>query len=110
MGVGAGGRATVLALSPESSRGFSGEGGVLWDLADEDSADDADLVSALLAFEPRIDVARLSAEAGCQRIGSFGLWAGSGRLVGWDTTPQRLLTSTASCRSTPTDLPQCIRG
>jgi hypothetical protein len=54
----------VLALSPESSRGFSGEGGVLWDLASEESADDADVVSALLAFEPRIDVARLAAEAG----------------------------------------------
>lgn len=54
----------TVALSPDSSRGFSGEGGVLWDLADEDAADDADLVSALLAFEPRIDVPRLAAEAG----------------------------------------------
>lgn len=54
----------VLALSPESSRGFSGEGGVLWDLASEESADDADLVSALLAFEPRIDTARLAGETG----------------------------------------------
>ncbi len=53
----------VLTLSPESSRGFSGEGGVLAGLADAESADDADLVSALLAFEPRIDVARLAAEA-----------------------------------------------
>jgi hypothetical protein len=54
----------VLVLSPESSRGFSGEGGVLWDLAGEESADDADLVSALLAFEPRIDIATLAADAG----------------------------------------------
>ena len=54
----------VLVLSPESSRGFSGEGGVLWDLANEESTDDADLVSALLAFEPRIDIPRLSADAG----------------------------------------------
>ncbi|MGH3544437.1 MAG: SWIM zinc finger family protein, partial [Mycobacteriales bacterium] len=52
----------ILTLSPESSRGFSGEGGVLWHLADEDSSDDADLVAALLAFEPRIDVPRLAAE------------------------------------------------
>lgn len=54
----------VLTLSPESSRGFSGEGGVLWDLADDESVDDADLISALLAFEPRIDIARLAAESG----------------------------------------------
>jgi hypothetical protein len=54
----------VLVLSPESSRGFSGEGGVLWDLAGEESADDADLICALLAFEPRIDPTRLAAQAG----------------------------------------------
>ena len=53
----------VVTLSPEVSRGFSGEGGVLRDLADPASADDALLVSALLAYEPRIDVARLSGEA-----------------------------------------------
>ena len=46
----------VLTLSPEAGRGFSGEGGLLWDLADEQSGDDADLVSALLSYEPRIDV------------------------------------------------------
>ena len=70
----------VLALSPESSRGFSGEGGVFWDLADEDSADDADLVSALLAFEPRIDVARLSAEAGLPKD---RIIRALGRVSGW---------------------------
>ncbi len=53
----------VLALSPAVSRGFSGEGGFLWDLADDQASDDADLLSALLAFEPRIDVDRLSREA-----------------------------------------------
>jgi hypothetical protein len=76
----------VLALSPESSRGFSGEGGVLWDLADEDSADDADLVAALLAFEPRIDVARLSAEAGLPKdriTRALGRLGAAGR-VGYD--------------------------
>lgn len=50
----------VVTLSPEVSRGFSGEGGVLWDLADDQSSDDADLVSALLAFEPRIDIQQLA--------------------------------------------------
>jgi hypothetical protein len=76
----------VLALSPESSRGFSGEGGMLWDLADEQSADDADLVSALLAFEPRIDVARLAAESGLaeERVTrALGRLGADGR-VGYD--------------------------
>lgn len=76
----------VLALSPESSRGFSGEGGVLWDLASEDSADDAELVSALLAFEPRIDVARLSADSGLteDRVSrALGRLGAAGR-VGYD--------------------------
>ena len=76
----------VLALSPESSRGFSGEGGVLWDLADEDAADDADLVAALLAFEPRIDVERLAADAGLPServLGALGRLGAAGR-VGFD--------------------------
>ncbi|MEV4256178.1 SWIM zinc finger family protein, partial [Spirillospora sp. NPDC049652] len=45
----------VLTLSPESSRGFSGEGAVLDDLAADETAADAELVGALLAFEPRLD-------------------------------------------------------
>ncbi len=53
----------VVTLSPEVSRGFSGEGGVLRDLSDPASAGDADLVSALLAFEPRIDILMLAREA-----------------------------------------------
>ena len=78
----------VLALSPESSRGFSGEGGVLWDLADEDAADDADLVAALLAFEPRIDVDRLAADAALPRervVSALGRLGAAGR-VGFDVT------------------------
>ena len=76
----------VLALSPESSRGFSGEGGVLWDLADEQSSDDADLISALLAFEPRIDIDRLSTESGLstERVTrALGRLGAAGR-VGYD--------------------------
>jgi hypothetical protein len=78
----------VLALSPESSRGFSGEGGVLWDLADEQSADDADLISALLAFEPRIDIPRLAAESGLaeERVTrALGRLGAAGR-VGYDAS------------------------
>lgn len=76
----------TLALSPESSRGFSGEGGVLWDLADDQSADDADLVAALLAFEPQIDVVRLAAEASLSEprvIRALGRLSAAGR-VGFD--------------------------
>ena len=76
----------MVALSPESSRGFSGEGGVLWDLADEASGDDADLVSALLAFEPRIDVQRLAGETGLtpdRVVAALGRLGAAGR-VGYD--------------------------
>ncbi|NTW39850.1 MAG: SWIM zinc finger family protein [Cellulomonadaceae bacterium] len=76
----------VLALSPESSRGFSGEGGVLWDLLDSDSADDADLVSALLAFEPRIDITRLAVQADIPEarvVRALGRLGAAGR-VGYD--------------------------
>lgn len=76
----------VLALSAEASRGFSGEGGVLWDLADEQSADDADLASALLAFEPRIDIPRLAAESGLDEkrvTTALGRLGAAGR-VGYD--------------------------
>src|SRR3712207_8912947 len=45
-------------------RGFSGEGGVLRDLADPASSGDSDLISALLAFEPRLDVGDLARRAG----------------------------------------------
>jgi SWIM zinc finger len=76
----------VVALSPEVSRGFSGEGGVLWDLADDQSTDDADLVSALLAFEPRIDVKRLALESNVSServLRALGRLGAAGR-VGFD--------------------------
>jgi hypothetical protein len=49
-----------MTLSPEPNRGFSGEGAVLDALAADDVADDADLVSALLSWEPVIDVDALA--------------------------------------------------
>ena len=52
-----------VTLSPSSARGFSGEGGVLRDLADPFTPDDAALISALLAFEPRIDIATIALDA-----------------------------------------------
>ena len=54
----------IVTLSPDVRRGFSGEGGVLEDLADEQAAEDADLVSVLLSWEPRIDVDVLAERGG----------------------------------------------
>jgi DprA winged helix domain/SWIM zinc finger len=54
----------VLALSPEPRRGFSGEGAVLDALASDEVAADADLVGALLAFEPRVEVDLLAERSG----------------------------------------------
>ncbi|GAB6900778.1 SWIM zinc finger family protein [Kineosporia succinea] len=54
----------TATLSPDATRGFSGEGAVLDALASDTGAEDADLVSVLLAFEPRIDIAELAAGSG----------------------------------------------
>ena len=54
----------TLTLSPGHSRGFSGEGALLGSLADDGVTADAELMSVLLAWSPRIDIGRLSAEAG----------------------------------------------
>ncbi|MFJ1751378.1 SWIM zinc finger family protein [Kitasatospora sp. NPDC088134] len=58
-----GGRLT-LTLSPDSSRGFSGEGGLLDLLAEGSGAEDADVLAALLAWEPRIEPADLAEDSG----------------------------------------------
>lgn len=58
-----GARFTVV-LSPMKTRGFSGEGSLLMSLISRYAADDADLVSAVLAFDPHIDISHLAAETG----------------------------------------------
>lgn len=76
----------TLTLSPEHYRGFSGEGALLALLGDDAAAADADLVSVLLAWDPRIDVGRLSAEARlpvARVSAALGYLAASGR-VGYD--------------------------
>ncbi|MEW2408619.1 SWIM zinc finger family protein [Streptomyces griseoviridis] len=98
----------TLTLSPDASRGFSGEGGVLDALAtgehraapaDHDgdgsgedaesteAADDTDLVSMLLAWEPRIDVADLAASSGlpAERVRAALVRLGTSGRVGYDT-------------------------
>lgn len=54
----------TLTLSPQATRGFSGEGAVLAGLAAEDSAEDAERVGALLDYQGRIDPDELAEQAG----------------------------------------------
>lgn len=54
----------TLTLSPEAGRGFSSEGTVLNALADADTESDAELLSVLLAWDPRIDLGDLAARSG----------------------------------------------
>ena len=77
----------TLTLSPDASRGFSGEGGVLDALAADEAAEDAELVSVLLAWEPRIDIADLAASAGLtpERVRAALVRLGTSGRVGYDT-------------------------
>ncbi|MFE4915240.1 SWIM zinc finger family protein [Streptomyces sp. NPDC056652] len=76
----------TLTLSPEAARGFSGEGGVLEALATEEAAEDAELVSVLLAWEPRIDPAELAGRAGltAERVRAALIRLGTAGRVGYD--------------------------
>ncbi|MFK4729237.1 SWIM zinc finger family protein [Agromyces mediolanus] len=76
----------LLGLTVEAWRGFSGEGSLVAALAPPDVAEHAALLSALLAFEPVIDVDRLQRESGLSRTqteSGLAVLAASGR-VGWD--------------------------
>ena len=75
-----------IGLSPAKSRGFSGEGAVLASLGDPRVEEDADMLSVLLSFEPRIDTGAMAERAGLapDRVaGGLALLASSG-LVGFD--------------------------
>jgi hypothetical protein len=76
----------TLTLSPDLARGFSGEGGVLGALATDAAADDADLVGALLAWEPRIEPDVLAERAGlaADRVRAALTRLGTGGQVGFD--------------------------
>ena len=54
----------VIGLSPEKARGFSGEGQLLDDLLETSADDDADVLSARIAFDPRIEPESLATELG----------------------------------------------
>ncbi|WP_399454208.1 SWIM zinc finger family protein [Streptomyces sp. WAC06273] len=76
----------TLLLSPHASRGFSGEGGVLDDLADGPAERDTDRVAELLAWEPTIDVADLSAQSGLEpeRVRAALTVLGTSGQIGYD--------------------------
>lgn len=80
----------TLGLTADTYRGYSGEGSLLASLASDTVAEDADLISALLAFEPVIDVAALARDAALsvERVrAGLAVLAASGR-VGWDAHDQ----------------------
>ncbi|MFF4098828.1 SWIM zinc finger family protein [Streptomyces sp. NPDC001903] len=76
----------TLTLSPEADRGFSGEGSVLEALATDTAAEDAELLSVLLAWEPRIDPADLADQSGLpvERVRTALTRLGTAGRVGYD--------------------------
>ncbi|WP_210594192.1 SWIM zinc finger family protein [Streptomyces sp. GESEQ-35] len=76
----------TLTLAPDTSRGFSGEGGVLDALAAEESAEDAELVSVLLAWDPAVDIADLAAQSGLtpRRVRAALTRLGTAGRIGYD--------------------------
>ncbi|MFJ7963061.1 SWIM zinc finger family protein [Streptomyces sp. NPDC096324] len=77
----------TLTLSPDASRGFSGEGGVLDALSTDEAAEDAELIAVLLAWEPRVDVGDLAAASGlpAERVRAALVRLGTSGRVGYDT-------------------------
>jgi len=74
----------MLTLSPEASRGFSGEGGVLEALSDPSVASDAEMVAGSLGGE--IDLATVAAETGLDehRVRAAMAFLGASGMVGYD--------------------------
>ena len=80
----------TFTLTAEHYRGFSGEGALLTKLAAPTAVDDSALISACLAFEPRIEIASLVTKTGLdeERTGQgLAVLAGDGR-VGFDLYEQ----------------------
>ncbi|MEE6263087.1 SWIM zinc finger family protein [Plantactinospora sonchi] len=77
-----------LTLSPEPYRGFSGEGAALTSLAGEHVVEDAELVSALLSWDPTIDVDALARVAAIDthRIRAALAQLGTAGRVGYDVS------------------------
>ena len=77
----------TLTLSPDASRGFSGEGAVLEALSADEAAEDAELVGALLAWEPTVDIADLAVQSGLtpRRVRAALTRLGTAGRIGYDT-------------------------
>ncbi|MEV1011655.1 SWIM zinc finger family protein [Streptomyces sp. NPDC049881] len=77
----------TLTLSPDVTRGFSGEGSVLDALTGDATAEDADLLSVLLAWEPKVDVAALAEQSGLDtaRVSAALTRLGTAGRIGYDT-------------------------
>ncbi|MFD7452799.1 SWIM zinc finger family protein [Kitasatospora sp. NPDC059827] len=77
----------TLTLSPDASRGFSGEGGVLDALATGTVEQDAELIAVLLAWEPRIEAAELAEQSGLsvERVRAALTRLGTSGQIGYDT-------------------------
>jgi len=95
------GRLTFM-LTVEHYCGFSGEGSLLTALAAPNVAEDVDLVSALLAFDPRIDESRLAREANLPEPRVRAALAVLGASGGSAGTAMNSPGSTASCPTTRT--------
>lgn len=77
----------TLTLSTDPLRSFATEGAILPTLACDAAAEDADLVGALLAFEPRVEPGLLADRSGLEmaRVRSALTWLGAAGRVGYDT-------------------------
>jgi hypothetical protein len=75
-----------LTLSPEPSRGFSGEGSVLAALATDEAIADADTISPLLPSAPTVDVDALATVSGlpAARVRAALTQLGTAGRVGFD--------------------------
>ncbi|MFB8008434.1 SWIM zinc finger family protein [Nocardia sp. NPDC056000] len=84
--IGLPGMRLTLTLSPEAGRGFSGEGTVLNALAHEDTESDAELLSVLLAWDPRIELGELAARSGltAERVRAALIRLGVDGRIGYD--------------------------
>lgn len=88
--VGLPGMRLTLLLSPSASRGFSGEGGVLDDLATGHAAADAEQVAEFLAWQPVLDPAVLAARTGLtpDRVRAALTVLGTSGQIGYDLAEQ----------------------
>lgn len=80
----------LITLTPSVSRGYSGEGALLSSLATPEVQEHAATLSALLSFDPLIDIEALSSAAALtpgDTREALAVLAASGR-VGWDIREQ----------------------